>query len=203
MWGARVASPNENFPAVRPFTKQLASQIKEIEKKAYTISGVQITFSFELVPSDMKFLCFLRGDLSNSASYFSSFANVSKADCTTLNGKFGNMPNCKWKPWPYRQRLDMAKQGSKFKDKISPNLARSTQRSKVTQFIASKKSRQEFEPLIGTLCDKEVVKPLHLKNNGVQHLQSMLLALAISLSNIQTKSAVCQIYCHKVQFSDT
>ena len=81
---------------------------------------VQVTFSFELVPSDMKFLCFLNGELSNSAGYFSSFANVSKADCTTLNGKFGNMPNCKWKPRPYRQRLDMAKQVSKFKDKISP-----------------------------------------------------------------------------------
>lgn len=129
--GARVASPNENFllfganceedyPAVRLFTKQLASRIKEIEKKAYTVSGVQVTFSFELVPSDMKFLCFLKGELNNSASYFSSFANVSKADCTTLNGKFGNMPNCKWKPRPYRQRLDMAKQVSKFKDKISP-----------------------------------------------------------------------------------
>lgn len=196
--GARVASPNENFllfranceedyPAVRLFTKQLASQIKEIEKKAYTVSGVQVTFSFELVPSDMKFLCFLNGELSNSAGYFSSFANVSKADCTTLNGKFGNMPNCKWKPWPYQQRLDMAKQVSKFKDKISPNLAKSTQRSKITQFIASKKSRQEFEPPIGTLCDKEVVEPLHLKNNGVQHLQSMLLDLAISSSNIPDK----------------
>lgn len=88
--GARVASPNENsllfganckedHPAVRLFTKQLASQIIEIEKKAYTVS----TFTFELVPSDMKFLCFLNGELSNSASYFSSFANVSKADCTT------------------------------------------------------------------------------------------------------------------------
>ena len=62
--GARVASPNDNFlffganckedhPAVRQFTKQLASQI---EKKTYTVSGAQVTFSFELVPSDMKFL---------------------------------------------------------------------------------------------------------------------------------------------------
>ena len=53
--GARVASPNNNFllfganckedhPAVRLFTKQLASQIEEIEKKTYTVSGVQVTF---------------------------------------------------------------------------------------------------------------------------------------------------------------
>ena len=95
---------------------------------------------------------------------------MSKADCITLNCKFGTTPDCKWKPWPYQQRLNMAKQVSRFKEKIPPNLAKSTQRSKVTQFIANKKSRQEFEPLIGNLCDKEVVEPFHLKNDGVQHL---------------------------------
>ena len=158
-----------------------------IETKTYTVSGVQVSFSFELVPSDMKFLCFINGELNNAACYFSSFANVSKADCTTLNGKFGRAPDCKWKPWPYQQRLNMAKQVSKFKEKIPPTLAKSTQRSRVTQFIANKKSRQEFEPLIGNVCDKEVIEPLHLKNNGVQHLHLMLLDLAISLSDIPDK----------------
>ena len=84
---------------------------------------------------------------------------MSKADCITLNCKFGTTPDCKWKPWPYQQRLNMAKQVSRFKEKIPPNLAKSTQRSKVTQVIANKKSRQEFEPLIGNLCDNEVVEP--------------------------------------------
>ena len=76
---------------------------------------------------------------------------------------------------------------TRFKEKIPSNLANSTQRSRVTQFIANKKSRQEFDPLIGTLCDKEVVEPLHLKNNGVQHLHSMLLEKAIRVSNIPEK----------------
>ena len=68
--GARVASPNENFllfganckedhPAMRVFRRQLSSKIEEIEKKTYTVLGIQVTFSFELVPSDMKFLSFL------------------------------------------------------------------------------------------------------------------------------------------------
>ena len=34
---------------------------------------------------------------------------------------------------------------------------------------------------------KEVVEPLHLKNNGVQHFQAMLLDLAISVSNLPKK----------------
>ena len=45
--------------------------------------------TFQLAPSDMKFLCFLNGELRDSATYFLSFANVSKAVYTTLNGKFG------------------------------------------------------------------------------------------------------------------
>ena len=103
---ARVASPNDNFllfganckedhPAVRLFTKQLSSKIEEIENNTYTVLGKQVTFSFELVPSDMKFLSFINGELNNAATYFSSFANVSKEDCMSLQGKFGTTPDCK------------------------------------------------------------------------------------------------------------
>ena len=196
--GARVASPNDNFllfganckedhPAVRLFTKQLSSKIEEIENNTYTVLGMQVTFSFELVPSDMKFLSFINGELNNAATYFSSFANVSKEDCMSLKGKFGTTPDCKWKPWPYKQRLNIGKQVLKFKDNRPPNLAKSSQRTRITRSIANKNSRQEFDPLIGNLCDKEVVEPLHLKNNAVQHLHSMLLDLAISSSNLPDK----------------
>ena len=196
--GPRVASPNDNFllfganckedhPCVEQFTLQLTSKIEAIEKKTYTVSEKQVTFTFELVPSDMKFLAFLNGELNNAATYFSSFANVSKEDCVTLNGKFGLMNDCKWKPWPYKDRLNIAKQVESFKAKLPSSLAASTKRTKITKFIASNKSRQEFQPLIGKLCDKEVVEPLHLKNNGVQHLHTMLLNLAISSSNLPQK----------------
>ena len=97
--------------------------------------------------------------------------------CQIASGNLGHTN----KDWTWLSRC----QSSRIK--FPPNLAKSTQRSKVTQFIANKKSRQEFEPPISTLYDKEVVEPLHLKNNGVQHLQSMLLDLAISSSNIPDK----------------
>ena len=132
------------------------------------MSDKQVTLTFELIPSDMKFLAFLNGELNNAATYFSSFANVSKEDCFTMNGKFGPANDCKWKPWSYKERLRIAKQVESFKAKLPTHLAASTKRT-ITQFIASKKSRQEFQPLIEKLCDKEIVEPLHLKNNGVQH----------------------------------
>ena len=86
----------------------------------------------------MKFVASLNGELSNAAKYFSSFANVSKEDCVTLNGKFGSTSDCKWKPWSYTVTLNIAKQVESFKAKLPTNLAAATKRAKVTQFIASK-----------------------------------------------------------------
>ena len=145
--GPRVASPNDNFllfganckeahSVVVKFTKLLQEQILLIEKKTYVVSRQQVTFSFELVPSDMKFLAFLNGELNNTATYFASFANVSKADADTLNETFGESPECKWKSWSYNKRIAVAKEVTNFKKKLSPNLASSTKRSKITDFIA-------------------------------------------------------------------
>ena len=64
--GSRVASPNDNFllfcanckeehRIVQVFTKQLHMDMEKIETKLYKILDVEVTFSFELIPSDMKF----------------------------------------------------------------------------------------------------------------------------------------------------
>jgi hypothetical protein len=47
-----------------------------------------------------------------------------------LNAKFGNEDDCKWKPWHYKQRLLVAKEVSKFKSKLKPNLAISSRVAK-------------------------------------------------------------------------
>jgi hypothetical protein len=65
-------------------------------------------------------------------------------------------------------------------------LAQSTKRSKITSFIANKKSRQEFEPLIGRHVDKIHVEPLHLKNNACALAHRYLLNDVIAISNVGT-----------------
>ncbi|CAH3154528.1 unnamed protein product [Pocillopora meandrina] len=67
------------------------------------------------VPNDMKMLAMLGGELSNSATFFSTFANVSTKECTDLGGTFGSRPSCKWKPWKYANRLKDAKAVDSFK----------------------------------------------------------------------------------------
>lgn len=190
-----MASPSDNFllfganckethEVVVKFCKFLAEQCQAIEEKTYSFGGMGVKFSFELVPSDMKFLAFINGELSNSATYFSSFANVSTSDLSCVQGKFGKTLDCKWKPWGYNARVDVACKVSQFKAKLSDKLTPITQRKKVTQFIANLKSRQEFKPLIGPLCEKAVLEPLHLKNNAVQKLYNQLLKLALANSNL-------------------
>ena len=72
-----------------------------------------------------------------------------------------------------------------LKNKISKkDLSDTTKRSKVTNFIATKKSRQEFEPLLGTIVDHAHVDPLHLKNNACAHAHRCLLNEVISHSDI-------------------
>lgn len=68
----------------------LKEQMTEIERKTYPIQfdGKEI----ELLPNDMKYLAFLGGELSISASYFSPFADIKKEDIDKLEGTIGTGP---------------------------------------------------------------------------------------------------------------
>jgi len=133
----------------------------------------------------MKMLAMLGGELSNAARYFSSFANVSIYDCTDLKGKFGFDSECKWRPWSYDHRLNVVRAVSALKSTLeSKPVSAKTKRTKVTDLIAQKKSRQEFIPLIGELIDTAHVEPLHLKNNAWQYFFKSLLKEAVSKTHI-------------------
>ena len=163
-----MASPNDNFllfganckedhEVVVRFTEKLAADIQVIEKKTYTVMGKDVTFTFDLIPGDMKFLAFINGELSNSAKYFSSFANVSQNESNSLTGRFGVDQDCKWRPWQYRERITTSKQVVEFKRKLPTHLAKKTLRSKVTQFIAGKNPGKNFNPLLGSSVTKRLL----------------------------------------------
>lgn len=57
-----------------------------------------MSFQFELLPNDMKYLAFLGGELSISASYFSPFADINKKDIANTQENFGSKPQDKWHP---------------------------------------------------------------------------------------------------------
>lgn len=61
-----------------------------MEKNIFSINRKNVKFEFSKLPNDMKMLCFLAGELSNSAKYFSTFANVSYDDMSKIDFTFGH-----------------------------------------------------------------------------------------------------------------
>lgn len=115
----------------------------------------------------MKMLAMLGGELSNSAKFFSSFANASKENCSDFKGTFATNGGTMWHPWKYEKRIEVANQVDKFKQSLSTKQLKEKHfRTKVTDFISKKNSRQEFVPLIGKLIEKAHVEHLHVKNNA-------------------------------------
>jgi len=137
----------------------------------------------------MKMLSFLAGELSNSASYFSTFEDVSTDTMTKLDGTFGRDGRVLWKPWKYENRMMVVKQVDIFKKSLEKKkMAASTCRAKVTSFIDQKHSCQEFEPVVGKLIDRAHVDPLHLKNNACARAHQQLLSEVIAMSKLTDES---------------
>ena len=204
--GKRVASSSDNFLifgpnceesslVVKKYVQAACKQIVDLEGKVFKINDLHVTFRFKELPNDMKMLAMLGGDLSNAATYFSSFGNASKNDYTDLQGSFGSDASCKWRPWSFQQRFKVAESVEKFKISLQgkPGSAKA-KRSKVTEFIARQKSRQEFTPLVGKLIDNAHVEPLHLKNNAWQYFFKALLKESIGKSNVPPSKKKIQMY---------
>lgn len=127
-----AGTSKENDDDLIEYYKQVKLWIVEIEKLGYTLDdGTKVTASFELLPADQKFIAILGGELSDAATYPSSFSNIHKDKCRILNP--GPITPCN-----YPNRLVDASKVEVFKSVVSPN------RTKVTKLISSLKSRQEF-----------------------------------------------------------
>ena len=195
--GRKVASSHDNFcilgancdetsQVVKKYVRSLVHQIAELDKKIFQIDDwVTITFKVQELPNDMKMLAMLAGELVISSKYFSPFANVCKDDATDLQASFGPEPGHKWQPWEYKQRVNVVGKVESFKKKIErKTLSCKVKQTKVTEFIASQKSRQEFLPLLDKYIYQAHVEPLHLKNNAWQYFFKGVLKEAIRKSKL-------------------
>ena len=223
--GQRVCSSAENFlligancsedcEPVRRYVVLLERQMTEIEGKMFLveIDGKEkfVSFQFELLPNDMKYLAFLGGELSISASYFSPFADINKKDIANTQENFGSKPQDKWHPWKYSQRLRVAAAVKEKKEEVSKTtLKPATKREKITSFISQKKSRQEFLPLVGKFIDRAKAEPLHLKNNAWQQWNSSVLMYSLSRSHLGECESISDVspnscfgkYYHTIRFN--
>ena len=180
------ANCGESSIVIQRYVKFLFSEISEIKKTSFVVNGKEIKFEFSEFPNDLKMMAFLAGELSLSATYFSTFANVSTKDCCEVDGTFGPKPKDKWRPWKYAERVSVANEVSKLKLKVEKQAcAAATKRNKITSFISGKGSRQEFPPLIGQFVDNAHIDPLHVKNNACQQVFRSILYESIGKSALQ------------------
>ena len=169
--GHKILSSEDNFlifgsncseqsTAVRRYISMIAKEMKEIEKGLFRFGDTIIRFRFAEFPNDMKMLAYLGSELTNAAKYFSTFADISSDKLCDVSKSFGSEQHNDFRPWEYHKRLAVAKKVADLKGKLNKTQqAPRTKRSKVTAFIASNKSRQEFEPLIGQFIDRAHVDP--------------------------------------------
>ena len=204
--GPRVCSHEENYlllganckedcEPIRRYVCKLAEEMNEVQKKTFSVNvdgkDIPVSFSFAMFPNDMKYLAFLAGELSVSAKFFSPFANVQKVDICDVTATFGVEISNKWQPWGYEQRLAVAGAVAKKKEELAnSHLKPATIRQKITSFIAQKKSRQEFPPLLGKAIDKVKVEPLHAKNNAWQQWHAMVMKYVLSRTNVSSCESV-------------
>ena len=176
--GKRILSSSETFMvfgsdveesslSARRFVIKAITDFIYLESKVFSLNvnnnNVNVEFKLCELPNDMKMLCFLAGELSNAAKYFTTFADVNYDNYRDYRKTFGK----DWKPFNYQKRLDDSK---KVKQK-KPDLEKSkiwatTSRQKVTALISTVlKSRQEEIPLVKDFVSVAKCEPLHLKNN--------------------------------------
>ncbi|KAK3722872.1 hypothetical protein QZH41_020446 [Actinostola sp. cb2023] len=179
------ANCDETHELMYEYTKHVVQEIKEMEGKVYEVQGDSVTFECKLIPSDQKWMASMAGELNNAATYFSSFANVSKSNVKTIGGTIGDDSSCTWKKWRYEQRMKDVDEVKAFKarNKIPENSKSSNHRGKVTAHIASRKSRQEFSPPLGKYVDNFKPEPLHNSNNAWQHWNLDILTTAMKLTD--------------------
>ena len=176
--GANCAEDSE---IMIKYTEHLREEMKEIENVSLTTKNAhKVTFKFSLLPSDMKWMSKMAGELNNAATFFSTFANVTKDNKSTIDGSIGGK-GATWQEWKYSERVKVAKKVDDFKSKLKDPDGK--ERAKVTKFIASQNSRQEFSPPLGQYVDLFKAEPLHCTNNAWQYWFSILLAISTQYTN--------------------
>jgi hypothetical protein len=194
--GKHVQSQNDNFllcgancsethMSMQRYARKLVSDIAYIEKQTYKIKGFDVKFTVDLLPSDMKWLSFMGGELNNAAYYFSPFGDVNNDNKMASNGSLGEDASCTWHPWVYNDRIKVAEKVTLKKGKLeSKKISEATKRNQVLNYIREQGSRQESEPIIGKLIDHGLAEPLHNANNAWGYMHLLILEIALSKSKI-------------------
>ena len=202
--GKRVCSSFENFLIfagnvkengiiIERYLEKLLIDIKYLESRTFEVmvdnERYDVEFKLELLPNDMKMLAFLAGELTNAAHHFLTFANVNKENVQDLNRSFNSGKENDWMPFSYKKREEDAQLVKQRKEQLklsTKKLAPTTLRNKITTYIKSLNSRQEFLPRVGVYVDKALAEPLHIKNNVCKEFFLKVWRVVVAVADVST-----------------
>ena len=151
-------------------------------------SKVRKTVEFQVneLPNDMKMLSYLVGEISNTATYFSTFENVKYKDCNDFSKSLVVEKKHFWKPFPYSKRISDPEKAIQKKGSLDKtNLAQLTKDNQLKSYISNQwKSTQMKFSLIDMFVDCAKTQPLHLKNNTIKERSMHLFKICVSQSNL-------------------
>ena len=114
-------------------------ELHELENNVFEVKVnnkiFQVEFKVQALPNDFKMLAFLAGELTNSAFYFSKFANVNQGDANDISKSFDINGQSSWKPFAYEKRITDSNK-VEFKKKELAKKKIKTSRASLTTYIS-------------------------------------------------------------------
>ena len=126
--GSHITSESENFLlagancseshlCLQRYAKKLVHDMNIIANEDYQINGLNVKFSFELLPSDMKWVASMWGNCRILPSISLHLAMCVKRQAT-VNGSLGKGDHNTWQPWSYQKRLEVAAKVAERKQQL-------------------------------------------------------------------------------------
>ena len=108
-----LKSGAKSLEVAQNYFKLLIKDLNYLESKVFEndtgIEKQKVEFIITELLNNMNMLSFLACELSNSASYFSTFANVARNEANDYKKSFGLGSEHFWKSFPYWKIMDDAR----------------------------------------------------------------------------------------------
>ncbi len=163
-----VANAKENSEACYAFCRHILAKMKELQGRKFEIAFKEgeedrvqeFEFRPGLILGDQKWIADFCGEVSNSATYPSSFCNVSKQQLQDTDGGIGSGE--KWQEWSLDDRRRALSELKTVCDRYVKMHRYEPSREYLVKWLAELKSRQIAEPPLGEFCRLAEICILHV-----------------------------------------
>ena len=161
--------------------QQHTEEMKLLESSVFNVCQKECTLQFEPA-ADMSWQSWACNELNQAATYPSPYANVHKANMTTMGGSIGFGSEDMWQPYTNACRAENLKRLDQFVSGLSSGLSEDTIHKKKLAFMAENGMRQLGPPRIGDFAERIRPDPLHCEINAWQNLLDLIYEQAVQRS---------------------